>query len=141
MLDASLLVAALTNEPHTATAQDWLEEHLRDVLLISDWARAEFSAALSFKVRTGQIPSDEVLQSRLGLDRLCREVLQDYPVSGPHFRLAADIAAHVESGLRAGDSLHLATARDGGATMVTMDRGMCRGAQHVGIPCELLTSA
>jgi predicted nucleic acid-binding protein len=54
-LDTPLLVAALTNETETGRMQAWLGEQEPSRLAISDWVIAEFSAALSMKLRTGQI--------------------------------------------------------------------------------------
>ena len=54
-LDTSLLVAALTNEKETRRMQAWLGEQEPGGLAISDWVIIEFSAALSMKLRSGQI--------------------------------------------------------------------------------------
>lgn len=54
-LDTSLLVAALTSETRTSFVQQWLEDQDPEELAVSDWVVAEFSSALSIKLRTGQI--------------------------------------------------------------------------------------
>jgi hypothetical protein len=54
-LDTSLLVAALINETETSRTQAWLGEQEPSGLAISDWVITEFSAALSMKLRSGQI--------------------------------------------------------------------------------------
>ena len=54
-VDTSILVAALAKEAHTARAQRWLTTAAPGELAISDWGIAEFSSALSIKMRTGQI--------------------------------------------------------------------------------------
>ena len=50
-----LIVAALTNEAETGRMQTWLGDQAAKELAISGWVTAEFSAALSIKLRTGQI--------------------------------------------------------------------------------------
>src|ERR1700741_1705563 len=57
-LDTSLQVALLTNEAKTRQVQVWLGEQDPGDLVISDWVVAEFSAALSIKLRTGGIEAD-----------------------------------------------------------------------------------
>jgi hypothetical protein len=54
-LDTALLVSALTAEADGQRAEDWIRAHASDELLVSDWAIAEFSAALSRKLRMGQL--------------------------------------------------------------------------------------
>jgi predicted nucleic acid-binding protein len=54
-LDTSLLVAALTVEANSSGVQTWLSQQAPGDLVISDWVEAEFSAALSIKLRTGQL--------------------------------------------------------------------------------------
>ncbi len=138
LLDTSVLVAALTREKYTAAAQDWLAGHAADEVLVSAWGLTEFSAALSFKVRTRQITTEEQFQSRLELDHMLRESLVRLEVTTAHFRLAADLAAQVESGLRSGDALHLATAAAIEGTIATLDRGMSRAAQLLRVNSHLL---
>ena len=54
-VDTSLLVAALLNEKGTAVAQRWLGDQPAGELAVSDWVITEFSAALSMKLRTGEL--------------------------------------------------------------------------------------
>ena len=54
-VDTSILVAALFDETHTDSAQRWLSGQGAGQLAISDWVLTEFSAALSVKLRSGQI--------------------------------------------------------------------------------------
>ena len=54
-VDTSLLVAALLNEESTAVAQRWLGAQPAGKLAVIDWAITELSAALSMKLRTGEL--------------------------------------------------------------------------------------
>ena len=71
-LDTSLLVAALTNETETGRMQAWLGEQEPSGLAISDWVITEFSAALSMKLRSGQIEAIH-RAGALALDRRLSE--------------------------------------------------------------------
>ena len=80
-LDTSLLVAALTNEGETRQMQRWLGEQDPDELVISDWVAAEFSAALSIKLRTGGIEAHHRAGALSMFTRLCNDNLTVLPVS------------------------------------------------------------
>jgi uncharacterized protein len=137
-LDASLLVAALTNEPETRQMQGWLGEQDPDDLVISDWVVAEFSAALLIKLRTGEIEARHRANALTMFTRLCNDNLTVMPVSRAQFRMAARFADQYALGLRAGDALHLAVCAEQGATICTLDRRLSEAASALRIKTALL---
>jgi uncharacterized protein len=137
-LDTSLLVAALTNEAETRRMQGWLGEKDPDELGISDWVVAEFSAALSIKLRTGAIQAADRAGALTMFTRICNENLVVMPLSRGQFRLAARFADQYASGLRAGDALHLAICAEQGATICTLDRRLGEAASTLGVKAALL---
>jgi predicted nucleic acid-binding protein len=137
-LDTSLLVAALTNEAETRRMQAWLGEQDPDDLVISDWVAAEFSAALSIKLRAEAIEASHRAEALTMFTRLCDDNLQVVPVTRMQFRMAARFADQYALGLRAGDALHLAVCADQGATICTLDRRLCEAALALGISAALL---
>jgi len=137
-LDTSLLVAALTNENETARIQQWLQEQDPEELAASDWVVAEFSSALSIKLRTGQIGPGHRADALALFTRLCRDSFNMLPVLRAQFRLAARFADQAAAGLRAGDALHLAICAGQGATLCTLDRRLDAGGSALGIKTRLL---
>jgi len=137
-LDTSLLVAALTNEAEMRQMQGWLGEQTPNDLVISDWVAAEFSAALSIKLRTGAIEAAHRAETLTMFAGLCNDNFTVLPVSRLQFRIAARFADQYTLGLRAGDALHLAVCADYGATICTIDRRLSGAASALGVKTALL---
>ena len=79
----------------------WLGLHPSGTLLLSDWVVTEFSAALSVKVRIGEIDNPFRLAALAKFHRLITAALEIVPVRREHFRTAARFADHYSAGLRA----------------------------------------
>lgn len=60
------------------------------------------------------------------------------PVVAAHFRSAEMFANRYETGLRAGDALHLAVAASIGATVFTLDQTMATAGPMLGVPTRLV---
>ena len=135
-VDTSLLVAALTAEAATDRCQAWLAGHPPGDLAISHWVIAEFSAALSVKHRTKAIDADQHADALRAFQIMARRSLQVFSVEGRQFEMAARLADRYELGLRAGDALHLAIARDHAARLCTLDRRLAEAAKALGVDVE-----
>jgi predicted nucleic acid-binding protein len=136
--DTSVLIAALTNEAETVRMQIWLGDQEPAALTISEWVATEFSAALSIKIRTGQIEVRHRAEALAAFTRLSADSFVILPISGAQFRTAARFADQYLLGLRAGDALHLAIAVDHGATIVTLDHRLAEAATALGVSARLL---
>lgn len=133
-LDTSVAVAALGNEARTSTTQDWLAAQEPGSLWISEWTITEFSSAQALKLRTGQIQPEHRAECLAGFARLVEESLVVMPVSSANFRTAARFVDQHQTGLRAGDALHLAVCAHHGGRMVTLDRTLAAAAIAFGVP-------
>lgn len=136
-LDTSLLVAALTPERRTAEVQRWLAKQKPDDLVISDWTVTEFSAALSMKVRSRQLDPESRSDALALFTRLARETFSVLPVAREDFREASRLADLHESGLRAGDALHLGVVANHGERLFSLDRVQVEVAVAAGISARL----
>lgn len=132
-LDTSAVVPIFVTEPSSAAIDAWLEA-CGEQLVSSDWLVTEFSSALSIKVRKGEINAKQSQAVCKGFDGFCASGLRLLPVSRTAFTDAAKMVRDASSGLRAGDSLHLAMAIDAGASgIVTADATLARSAEAKGM--------
>jgi predicted nucleic acid-binding protein len=134
--DTSILIPAFLPESTSARVLAWIAGKEPGTLFVSDWSIAEFSSAVSIKVRGGKLPVDkraEVFAAWTALQRTSLVILRVLPA---HFRTAATYAELVELGLRAGDALHLAVAAAHGCALATLDSVQARAAVEFGIPLE-----
>jgi uncharacterized protein len=132
-LDTSLLVAALTNEANSSRVQIWFSQRAPGDLAISDWVEAEFSAALSIKLRTGQLTAEDRARALAGFSTLRSGSLTRLPVPAKRFHDAAKFADRYELGLRASDALHLAICAGFRAALCTLDRRLASAGLALGI--------
>ena len=118
--------------------QAWLGRQPSGELAISDWIATEFSAALSIKMRTGQLADGTRADALALFARLRAESVVILPISGLHFRLAAHFAGEHTVVLRAPDALHMAICADHGATLCTLDRRLGAAGLALGVATILL---
>jgi predicted nucleic acid-binding protein len=133
-LDTSTLVTVIVRETGSESIEAALERRKTSAFAISDWVVAEFSSALSIKVRAGTITPELQSEALQELALLSAENLDVLPVSRAHFRAAALFSNKAALGLRASDALHIAICADHGATLCSLDTSMNKAAVALGIP-------
>ena len=135
-LDTSVLVTALTAEPQTSTAREWLFAN-QSSAYISDWVLTEFSGALALKLRIGALSDESSRAARFAMAKLVKGSLVLLPVTRACFNTAAEFC---DSGadLRSGDALHAAIAQAHDLTLASRDPQMVRGARGLGLGAVLL---
>lgn len=109
-LDTSALVALVANEPTAPALKRWLGGQGDRPLCSSDWCVPEVASALAIKVRTGQLEEAQADAAWEAFGAACDGLLTLQPVQAGDYSLAAQMCRVPQSGLRAGDALHLAVA-------------------------------
>ncbi len=136
-LDTSVIVSAFTNEVATVRARAFLHNRDAEPYLISWWVEAEISAAVYAKVGRGLINSAQGQKLVAEIAAFASESVTTVPVEHSHFLAASDLTRR-SNGLRAGDALRLAVAGAQSATVCTLDAGMARAAESLGLPAVLV---
>ena len=130
-VDTSVLVALHLNESRSADAARWYGA-CTDKLVSAMWCVTEFASALSIKQRTGQVTEAEGQAAWQRFERLCANDLQLLPVEPATFHRAAVLTLDAATGLRAGDSLHLAVALETKArSIATLDGVLVQNAKRM----------
>lgn len=132
-LDTSAAIPLFIPEPTSDAVDAWLEA-CDDTLISSDWILTEFASALSIKVRRAEIEQKQAQAAWKDFESFCESGLRLVTVSRQAFRQAAQLVRNVPSGLRSGDSLHLATAIEAGvASIATADINLAKNAKLNGL--------
>lgn len=137
-LDASLVVAALTNEPETSRAQAWFELQEQRDLSTSLWTKAEFSSALARKQRMRELDPDERVEALAAFAQLAEGSLTILSISDLDLHAAARFLDLSTLGLRAPDALHLAICVRNGETLCTLDRRLAEAGAVLGVKTLLV---
>ena len=137
-LDASVVVAALTNEPRSSVVRAWLAGKDDNGLAVSHWTRVEVASALSIKARRSELSAEQQRSAMDVLDVLANGVT-NWMIAAPivaDFELAEQLSGQAKLNLRGGDALHLAIAHRHDWVLATLDKAMRNAAERAGIILE-----
>ncbi len=137
-LDTSPVVTALVTEPNSEVVNRWLEQHAACRFVVSDWVVAEFSAALSVKLRSNRLSEEARARALERLADLLDSEIECLPVLREHFRQATAFADRSSVGLRAGDALHLALAANHAIKLCTRDQLQAQAGAGLAVLTELV---
>lgn len=127
-LDTSVAIPMFVPEPASDAVDAWFES-CHEQLIACDWILPEFASALSLKVRRREIKQEQARLAWKEFQTFSQSGLRLVPVSRQAFEHAAQLVREAVSGLRAGDSLHLAMALEvGAASIATADGNLERNA-------------
>jgi predicted nucleic acid-binding protein len=134
-LDASVLVALLTDDPLTSRADAFMRTE-KPVLVVSDFAAAEFASAIARRVRTGEITSDEARVGFSAFDAWTARATRREQTQAADVSAAEAFLRRLDLNLRTADALNIAIAQRVGAALLTFDEKMATSARLLGTPME-----
>jgi predicted nucleic acid-binding protein len=133
--DTSFLAPLLREEKTSCRVARLMSGMPTGELAISRWTEVEFASLLARDVRMGAIAGDDAR----AVDALFEDVIrQSFIVllpSADDYQLARSYLRNYQTGLRAGDALHLAIAGNHGAkTIHSLDKTMIAAGKILGLP-------
>jgi uncharacterized protein len=130
-LDTSVVVAVVVEEARSAEVRAWMARS-PEPMILSDLAALEFAAVVSRAVRTNRFDrsqAETALASFALLRAGCAALVHD----GSDFASAEQLALDFSTKLAAPHALHLASAINAGARLLTLDERLAETASSRGL--------
>jgi len=132
-LDTSAAVPLFVPEPASEPVSAWFAQS-DEVVVSGDWIVTEFASALALKQRRRELTTAQADAVWSEFEMFCATGLRLVPVARSAFVSAAHATREAASGLRSGDSLHLAIALQVGASSIaTVDATLAANARKHGL--------
>lgn len=105
---------------------------LRAPIIVSAWARVEFSSAISRLVRTSHLSAPDAQRTLAQFDQWCASQKLE-PTETADFNAADGFVRDPFSGLRGPDALHIACCQRLRAQLVSLDAKLTAAASVLGV--------
>ena len=132
--DTSFLAPLILQEATSAVIEQFMAGLPVGKMAVSHWTRVEFSSLLAREVRMGGLDHQTALAADAQFERI---VAESFVVLLPNihdFNLAKDYLGTPGSGLRAGDALHLAIAKNHRVeALYSLDKTLIKAGHGVGL--------
>ncbi len=135
--DTSFLVPLVLPEPTSEPIAGFFHDLSGDRLAVSHWTRVEFASLLARQVRTGGLNADKARDAATQFESMIRHSFASLLPNMEDYDLAKHFLERFETGLRAGDALHLAIAHNHGAEVIySLDKQMIAAAGVLDLPAS-----
>lgn len=133
--DTSFLVPLILPEATSKTIERFMDGLAVEKLTVSHWARIEFSSLLAREARMDRLAAEAAVEADARFEGLLQQSFLILLPNADDFTLAKEFLGNYKSGLRAGDALHLAIARNHRAEAVySLDKTMIKAGKKLGLP-------
>lgn len=129
-LDASALIPLFIEEASTQRAHELVRGN---VLVISDFAIAEFSSGVARRTRNGEITETDAASAFALLDIWIVNAAKRESLLTGDVAVATGLVRRLELGLRAPDAINIAIVQRCEAQLLTFDERLAHCARLVGI--------
>lgn len=129
-VDASALVPLFIEEASTQRAHELLRGN---ILVISDFAIAEFSSGVARRARSGEIGEGDTASVFALLDAWVVNAAKRESLLPGDVTVATGLVRRLDLGLRTPDAINIAIAQRCDAQLLTFDERMARSARLLGM--------
>lgn len=132
--DTSFLVPLILPEATSEPIARFFQDLQAEGMAVSHWTRVEFSSLLAREVRMGGLSAEAAREADARFEAMVEESFTVILPNGNDFDVAKEYLGRYETGLRAGDALHLAVAKNHGAEAIfSLDKALLRAGQILGV--------
>jgi predicted nucleic acid-binding protein len=136
--DTSFLAPLILEEPTSSAVERFIAQLPAGALAISHWTRVEFSSLLAREVRMGGLEQQIAREADAQFEVIVAESFVVLLPSADDFNLAKLYLGNHDTGLRAGDALHLAIAKNNRAEAVySFDKTLLTAGRALGLPVSM----
>ena len=133
--DTSFLTPLVLQEATSAKIERFISSLPADELSISQLARIEFTSLVAREVRMGGLDRKAARAADAQFETMVQESFVVLLPTAADFDLAKDLLGNHETGLRAGDALHLAIARNNRSEAIySLDKTLLSAGRRLGLP-------
>lgn len=132
--DTSFLVPLVLPEATSEPIARFFKDLQAKGMAVSHWTRVEFSSLLAREVRMGGFSAEAAREADAQFESMVEESFAVILPNGNDFDLAKKYLGFYETGLRAGDALHLAVAKNHEAEAIfSLDKTLLRAGKILGV--------
>ena len=136
--DTSFLVPLIVPESTSERISAFVSALRGDEFTVSHWTRVEFSSLLAREVRMGGLDGQAASRADARFEAMVEESFAVLLPNADDFSLAKQYLGRSETGLRAGDALHLAVAGNRRATMIySLDKAFLKAGRVLNLPVSM----
>jgi predicted nucleic acid-binding protein len=136
--DTSFLVPLILPEATSDKIAAFVRRLPTEEFAVSHWARVEFSSLIAREVRIGGLDAQAAARADARFEAMVNESFTVLLPNADDFGLAKRYVNQFETGLRAGDALHLAVASNHRTELIySLDKTLLKAGKILDLPVSM----
>lgn len=136
--DTSILAPLILPEATSGKIAVFVRSLRDEELAVSHWTRVEFASLIAREVRIGGLDIQAAVRADARFEAMVNESFSVLLPNADDFALARRYLGQFKTGLRAGDALHLAVAKNHRAAAIyTLDKTLLKAGKILDLPVSI----